>query len=149
MTDDAFWQRIIESGMAVPADRPLTDLTAELVEMLGTSDPLLRDGVAYEILDRWIADGVYDDLLASLGDSVSRGLAVGLGDDPQRHRVPEELLRPGADLVHRAGQPRAPAAGRRGHALGRAGLSWFAHERDDRGWVEGPGGRTASLTAPT
>ena len=36
MTDDTFWQRIIESGLTVPADRPLTDLTAELVELLGS-----------------------------------------------------------------------------------------------------------------
>src|SRR4051794_8997163 len=65
--------------MVVPAEPPLVDLTAELVQMLGSPDPIQRDALGYAVLARWITDGVYDDLLASLGDSVSRGLTVGLG----------------------------------------------------------------------
>ncbi|MBA2559354.1 MAG: DUF2785 domain-containing protein, partial [Propionibacteriales bacterium] len=73
-----FWQHIVDSSMALPTDRPLGDLTAELVTMLGSSDPVDRD-IAATVLARWIRDGVYDDLLLSVGDSIVRGLETGLG----------------------------------------------------------------------
>ncbi len=75
------WETVVETDFAVPIDRPLNDLTTELVEMLGTTDPELRDEIAYRVLATWICRGVYDDLLATLGDSIARGMQVGLGDD--------------------------------------------------------------------
>ncbi len=49
--------------------------------MLGSTDPDLRDGVAYPVLATWIERGVYDDLLAGLGDGMAAGMTIGLGQN--------------------------------------------------------------------
>ncbi|MDP9318228.1 MAG: DUF2785 domain-containing protein [Actinomycetota bacterium] len=134
-----YWQRIIGSGMAVPSDRPLTDLTAELVDMLGSPDPTQRDGVAFDVLAGWIHAGVYDDLLASLGDSVSRGLAVGLGsrdgDTVFRRSFSALVLAACVERDNRAQLLPVDVVMR----WAERSLTWFTHERDDRGWVENAG----------
>jgi hypothetical protein len=76
----AYWQRVRSAEMRVPTDRPLSDLTAELTTMLGSVDPVERDEIAYPILATWISEGVYDDLLAGLGDGMTAGLTQGLGE---------------------------------------------------------------------
>jgi hypothetical protein len=75
----AYWQQVRSAEMQVPTDRPLADLTAELTTMLGSTDPVERDEFAYPILATWISEGVYDDLLAGLGDGMTAGLTQGLG----------------------------------------------------------------------
>jgi hypothetical protein len=76
----SYWQQVHATGLAVPSDRPLDELTAELTRMLGDPDPELRDGTAYPTLTTWVDRGVYDDLLAGLGDGMAIGLRVGLGE---------------------------------------------------------------------
>src|SRR3954469_1739552 len=76
----SYWKQVHASGLAVPSDRPLGDLTAELTRMLGDTDPETRDGTAYPTLATWVSRGVYDDLLAGLGDGMATGLGVGLGE---------------------------------------------------------------------
>jgi len=76
----SYWRQVHADGLAVPSDRPLDDLTAELTRMLGDPDPALRDGTAYPTLTTWLDRGVYDDLLAGLGDGMAMGLLVGLGE---------------------------------------------------------------------
>jgi hypothetical protein len=77
----AYWQQVRSAEMKVPTDRPLADLTAELTTMLGSTDPVDRDECAYPILAAWISEGVYDDLLAGLGDGMAAGLTQGLGEE--------------------------------------------------------------------
>jgi hypothetical protein len=68
MTD---WAQVRADGFAVPTDRPLTDLVAELSVMLRSPDPQVRDGQAYSTLATWIRTGVLGpDLLRSLGDEM-------------------------------------------------------------------------------
>ena len=76
----AYWDQVRSAEMAVPTDRPLADLTAELTTMLGSTDPVERDETAYAILATWVSEGVYDDLLAALGDGMTMGLLRGLGE---------------------------------------------------------------------
>jgi hypothetical protein len=76
----AYWDQVRSAEMAVPTDRPLADLTAELTTMLGSTDPVERDETAYAILATWVSEGVYDDLLAGLGDGMAMGLLRGLGE---------------------------------------------------------------------
>jgi hypothetical protein len=76
----AYWDEVRATGLAVPTDRPLGDLTAELTTMLGDPDPEVRDAIAYPTLATWIGRGVYDDLLVGLGDGMASGLTVGLGE---------------------------------------------------------------------
>lgn len=76
----SYWNQVHADGLAVPSDRPLDELTAELTRMLGDTDPTLRDATAYPALATWIERGVYDDLLAGLGDGMATGLGIGLGE---------------------------------------------------------------------
>ncbi|HYH35067.1 MAG TPA: DUF2785 domain-containing protein [Nocardioides sp.] len=134
-----YWKQVLDRGLQVPSDRPLDDLTAELTTMLGSPDPALRDGTAYPALATWIHRGVYDDLLAGLGDGMAAGLTVGLGEsgtdtvfrrafsvlvlatvierDTAEHLLPaDQVLRWGDRIV-----------------------SWYLRERDLRGYVPGKG----------
>lgn len=76
------WRHVRAADFQVPDHAPLPDLTAELTTLLGAPDPELRDELAVPVLRAWIGRGVYDDLLAGLGD----GIAVGL-------QAPAEPLR--------------------------------------------------------
>jgi hypothetical protein len=68
MTD---WARIRADGFAVPTDRPLGDLVAELSSMLRSPDPVVRDTHAYATLATWIANGALGtDQLRALGDEM-------------------------------------------------------------------------------
>lgn len=134
-----YWQEILSTGLAVPNDRPLDDLTAELTTMLGSPDPEQRDGTAYPALSTWIDRGVYDDLLSGLGDGMAAGLTVGLGEvgtDSVFRRsfsvlaLAECLARDNVKLL-------VPSA--RVFDWGDRVASWFLRERDTRGYVPGKG----------
>src|SRR4051794_36029242 len=76
MTD---WARVRETGFAVPEGRPLGELVAELVGMLRSPDPVVRDRQAYSTLATWIGRGL-------LSEQEVRGLGDGMGsrvDDPE------------------------------------------------------------------
>ena len=83
-----YWERVQKAGFEVPSDRPLDDLTAELTTMLGSTRPEVRDGTAFPAFATWIERGVYDDLLAGLGDGMAAGLSVGLGESVWSERCP-------------------------------------------------------------
>ncbi|MGW6197069.1 DUF2785 domain-containing protein [Kribbella sp. NPDC055110] len=68
MTD---WAQVREAGFAVPEGRPLGELVAELVGMLRSPDPVVRDREAYSVLATWISRGVLSpDELRALGDEM-------------------------------------------------------------------------------
>ncbi len=135
----SYWRQVHADGLAVPSDRPLDDLTADLTRMLGDPDPALRDGTAYPTLTTWLDRGVYDDLLAGLGDGMATGLLVGLGEQ-------------GTDTVFRrsfsalvlgeciARDNRRPLlAGGKILEWGDRLATWVLRERDVRGYVPGKG----------
>ena len=72
--------QIVDADFAVPTDRPLADVTADLTRALGDPDPVLRDDLALPVLATWIGRGVYDDLLVGLGDGLATGLRPGVGE---------------------------------------------------------------------
>jgi Protein of unknown function (DUF2785) len=135
----AYWNRVRSAEMKVPEDRPLPDLTAELTTMLGSTESVERDEIAYPILATWIGEGVYDDLLAGLGDGMAAGLTQGLGEsdtdsvfrrsfsalvlaecitrDNEQSLLPPTLLLDWGDRVS----------------------GWLVRERDVRGFVPGKG----------
>lgn len=137
--EETFWEQVKANGLKVPADRPLAELTSELTSMLGDPDPENRDGIAYPTLATWVSEGVYDDLLAGLGDGMAAGLDVGLGDDGsdtvfrrsfsslvigecidrdnEMHLVPSDKILGWGDRI----------------------ASWFIREKDLRGFVAGKG----------
>ena len=134
-----YWLEVRATGLSVPSDRPLGELTAELTRMLGEPDPDVRDGIAYPTLATWIQRGVYDDLLPGLGDGMASGLAVGLGDrgtDTVFRRSYSALVL--AECIRRDnGRPLVPG----GKVLewGDRIATWLLRERDHRGYVAGKG----------
>lgn len=65
MTD---WGQISATDFAFPEDGSVADLVAELVEMLASPDPRVRDEIALAALATWIDGGVVpDDQLRALG----------------------------------------------------------------------------------
>lgn len=134
-----YWQAVLEAGLAVPTDRPLDDLTAELTRMLGDPDPATRDGTAYPTLTTWLDRGVYDDLLAGLGDGMAIGLRVGLGEsgtDTVFRRSFSALVL-GECIARDNRRPLLPG----GKILdwGDRLSTWLLRERDLRGFVPGKG----------
>ena len=110
----SYWQQVHATGLAVPTDRPLDDLTAELTRMLGDPDPALRDGTAYPTLTTWVDRGVgprqapIPSLLATAGvhhHLVREGtrtrcaLVIESGDAREVHHV-SLLLGYGAGVVN-------------------------------------------------
>lgn len=135
----SYWKQVIDSGLGVPTDRPLGDLTEELTRMLGSADPSERDRTAYPTLATWIDRGVYDDLLAGLGDGIAEGLRTGIGEvgtDSVFRRSFSALLL--SECIGRDNR-RALVPGSKILDWGDRVVSWYLRERDDRGFVEGKG----------
>lgn len=141
--ESAFWDRVVADGHKVPADRPLADLTAELTTMLGSADPYLRDEIAYPTLATWVSEGVYDDLLEGLGDGMTTGLTVGIGEqgtDTVFRRSFSALVL--AECIERAVALAAEQGGVPDETVLRWGdrvAGWLVRERDLRGFVPGKG----------
>ncbi|HTW14180.1 MAG TPA: DUF2785 domain-containing protein [Nocardioides sp.] len=135
----SYWKQVHAAGLAVPADRPLDDLTAELTRMLGDPDPELRDATAYPTLMTWVGRGVYDDLLPGLGDGMAAGLGVGIGEaegDGVFRRSFSALVL-GECIARDNQRPLVPG----GKVLewGDRLATWLLRERDLRGYVPGKG----------
>jgi len=79
--ESTYWQDVMAADYAVPHDRTLTELTEELVRGLASTNPQVRDALAYPTLATWLERGVYDDLLPGFGDGLCAGLNYGLGED--------------------------------------------------------------------
>src|SRR3954470_4794119 len=139
MSSGSYWKQVLSTGLAVPSDRPLDELTAELTRMLGDPDPALRDGTAYPALMTWIERGVYDDLLAGLGDGMAAGLLVGIGerDTDTVFRRSFSALVLGEGIARDNQRPLLPG----GKILewGDRLTTWLLRERDLRGFVPGKG----------
>ena len=135
----AYWSQVKATGLAVPDDRPLTELTTELTTMLGSPDSHVRDGLAYPTLTTWVDRGVYDDLLIGLGDGMAAGLAVGLGEqdtDSVFRRAFSVLVL--AECIDRTNhEDLVPAS--KVMEWGDRIATWYLRERDLRGYVPGKG----------
>ncbi len=135
----AYWRQVHEDDFAVPTDRPLADLTAELTRLLGDVDPGLRDGLALPALATWVERGVYDDLLRGLGDGMAAGLRVGLGerDTDTVFRRSFSALVLGECIARDNERPLVPG----GTVLdwGDRLATWVLQERDLRGFVPDKG----------
>lgn len=132
---EAYWQSVKATGMHVPTDRSLDESTVELVEMLGHPNPRLREDLAYTLLTTWIGRGVYDELLAGLGDGIVPGLRYGLGHDGDtsvmRRSYSALML---AEIVGRDNDVHLMPS-RAVLDWGDSATSWYVRELDHRGWI--------------
>jgi hypothetical protein len=135
----SYWEEVHATGLAVPSDRPLDDLAADLTRMLGDPDPRVRGAIAYPTLTTWVHRGVFDDLLAGLGDGMAAGLTVGLGESGSDtvFRRSFSALVLGACIARDNQKSLVPG----GKVLewGDRIATWLLRERDLRGFVPGKG----------
>ena len=75
--DNAFWQAILDADGAIPEGHTVEELTPHLLAYLGSTDPFLRDEIAYPILDGWVhtrptstALALRDELLRLVGGAL-------------------------------------------------------------------------------
>ncbi len=133
------WTAVHGDDFRVPEHVPLVDLTAELTAMLGSTDPQLRDALAYRTLATWISRGIYDDLLPGLGDGMAAGLLEGLGrvDDDSVFRRSFSALIINCCIARDTQRPLVPG----GKVLdwGDRVATWLLREVDVRGFVPGRG----------
>lgn len=131
----SYWERVVADGYRVPQGEALDELTTELVSMLGEPDPHVRDGIAYSVLQAWISEGVYDHLLAGLGEGLAYGMRNTVDDQDER----STLRRSYSALTLAAVVARDNLI----HSVSPAvvltwadyAVAWFLAERDLRGWV--------------
>lgn len=138
-TSTDFWLGVRDADYAVPEDRRLDDLAADLTRLLGSPDPAERDEVAYRTLATWVSRGVFDDVLSGLGDGMAAGLSVGVGESgtPSVYRRSFSALILAECLARDNLVRRVPAS--TVLAWGDRLAGWYVRERDLRGWVEGEG----------
>jgi hypothetical protein len=134
--ESTYWQDVMAADYAVPHDRTLTDLTEELVRGLASTNPQVRDALAYPTLATWLERGVYDDLLPGFGDGLCAGLNFGLGEDGTdtvfRRSFTALTL---AEVIHRDNAEflvHDEVVMRWGDRL----ATWLLRERDLRGYVD-------------
>jgi len=77
--DKSFWQAIRKSDYQVPEGFTVAILSQELLALLGSPDAELRDYSAFDILERWIAQGLYTEhqmraMLWGLVGNLNQGL---------------------------------------------------------------------------
>lgn len=80
--DETFWLKVIKNDYQLPDDQNLLSLTDELLDYLASTDSVLRETFAYNILARWIVLYRYhahSDLL-SIADWLIAQMGIGLGD---------------------------------------------------------------------
>lgn len=135
----SYWERVVAEGFRLPQGAALDQLTIDLVSMLGDVDSHVRDDIAYSVLQTWIREGVYDDLLIGLGDGLALGMRKGLGEDG----TPSVLRRSFSAAVLAEVIARDNVT----HGLHPAAVltwadqavAWFVAERDLRGWIPSQG----------
>jgi hypothetical protein len=71
------WQDIQARDFPAPGGGALDDLLPELVGMLMSPDPQVRDDTAFPVLATWTARGVLDGRLAALGDRLVERISGG------------------------------------------------------------------------
>src|SRR3954471_5687231 len=65
------WAHVRDAGYAAPQDRPLDELVAELIGMLRSPDPVVRDLQGYAVLANWIRRGeLSNEQLRAVGDEL-------------------------------------------------------------------------------
>ncbi|GAB4433402.1 MAG: DUF2785 domain-containing protein [Anaerolineales bacterium] len=57
--DNPFWQEVIQNKYAIPSGHTVANLTSELFSYLGSTDPELRDEIAYIVYANWLKMGMY------------------------------------------------------------------------------------------
>jgi len=138
--DKFFWQTIKENNYAIPNDHTPTSLTAELFLLLGSTDPELRDEIAYETFANFLERGYYsleevEIYIANLLANLEIGIGKANSDSVFLRSFSMLFL---AEIVHndnKAPQLKKPII----KTILEKGLWYLEAERDLRGYVKEKG----------
>ena len=135
-----FWKAIQENNYAIPIDHTPTSLTAELFEYLGSSDPELRDQIAYDTFANFLKRDYYSpEEIAIYITSLMANLEIGIGEsetDSVFLRSFSALFL--AEIIHHDNKvPRLKKAIIK--TILEKVLWYIEAERDPRGYVKGKG----------
>jgi Protein of unknown function (DUF2785) len=138
--DKLFWKTIQENQYAIPAGHTPTSLTAELFLYLGSTDPELRDQIAYETFANFLQRDYFslDEIEIYIANLLAN-LDIGIGEtdsDSVFLRSFSVLFL--AEIIHNDNKtPRlkGPVI----QTILEKGLWYLASEKDLRGYVEGKG----------
>lgn len=78
--DRAFWRSIVQNRFAIPESSQVDALTHELIEMLASPDPELRDELGYRILGVWIEQKLSPAQLQDVMTACQANLRRGIGE---------------------------------------------------------------------
>jgi hypothetical protein len=79
--DKLFWKTIQENNYVIPPDHTPTSLTAELMTYLGSTDPELRDRIAYEAFANFLERDYYSpEEIAIYSANLLANLEIGIGE---------------------------------------------------------------------
>jgi hypothetical protein len=79
--DKDFWAAVAENDFAVPEGHTLDNLTEILFGYLGSTDPVLRDNIAYEIYANWLKQEMYPpEVVKKHVDLLLSNLEKGIGE---------------------------------------------------------------------
>jgi hypothetical protein len=139
--DRAFWVALRTSGFTPPPGAPVLPLALEAAALLGSTDPELRDDIAYSAIETWVyrqqrLDAAeLERLRSTLAANARRGLGDGAGDGLFLRSfsllalsvlAAEDLKKPFLDT-------------QRFEGLIDLAIEALAHERDLRGYIPGKG----------
>lgn len=139
--DRAFWVVLREDGFKVPKGESPARLALEAAALLGSTDPELRDAIAYEAIETWVyreqrLDAAeLERLRLTLLSNARHGLGAGISDELFGRSfstlglaviAAEDLKKPFLDA-------------QRFDELVALGVDALASERDLRGYVPGKG----------
>jgi Protein of unknown function (DUF2785) len=138
--DKLFWKTIQENQYAIPAGHTPTSLTAELFLYLGSTDPELRDQIAYETFANFLQRDYFslDEIEIYIANLLAN-LDIGIGEtdsDSVFLRSFSVLFL--AEIIHNDNKTpllKGPVI----QTILEKGLWYLASEKDLRGYVEGKG----------
>lgn len=139
--DRSFWKGVVEKGYAVPEGRSAGALALDLVDLLGSPDPELRDAFGYEILAVW----VYRDArlspeeLEAVREKLLAGTTAGIGEAGTDSVLRRSFSALDLSVLVAADLKKPWMTGETFGGTLDAALSYLAAERDLRGFEPGKG----------
>jgi len=134
--DVAFWRAIVRGRYIPPAGSDIVALVGELIEMLASPDPEVRDDIAYSTLASWIYQQKIVDAAAlrAATDRLLENLSVGIGerDTDTVFRRSFSALTLSVVVARDNVEPMLPAEEWR--RIEQGALAYLAGEQDIRGY---------------
>ena len=150
--DRGFWITIVKSGYAVPDGETAFGLLKEMNALLASTDPVLRDDVAYGAAERWIVRQklLSPDEQRAIMKLWTENLASGLGESGSDSVFRRSFSALNLSLMAAADNARPFMSNEDFDGLLARALDYLARERDVRGydatkgWIHTPA-HTADL----